>query len=161
MHQLARSGRFGAVLLLLPCGLLAGCKGSSQGTVSGTVSYKGQPVKGGTVSIIPSKGGALTSPIKEDGSYTISKVPVGPAKIAVETASMRPPPKGAKARGPYAKMPKDAIPPGVDPSKVPGAQHHNDASRYVPIPPQYSDPQKSGLSYDVARGNQQHPIDLQ
>jgi hypothetical protein len=152
----ARFWRYAASFLVLPCGLLlAGC-GGSQGTVSGKVSYKGQPLKGGTVSIIPKAGGVVSAPIKEDGSYTISHVPPGPARVTVETRSLRPMPKRAMP-GPYAKMPKDAIPEGV---KVPGVTSQGDPNRYVAIPDQYADPEKSGLSLDVQRGSQPHDIDL-
>jgi len=157
MRIQASFGRFLAGLLFLPCGLmLAGCGGGSSGTVSGKVSYKGQPLKGGTVAIIPKAGGVVSSPIQEDGSYSISKVPPGSARITVETKTLRPTPKGA-VKGPYAKMPKDAVPEGLN---VPGVTGQGDPKRYVAIPDQYSDPEKSGLSMDVQRGAQPHDIDL-
>lgn len=34
------------------------------------------------------------------------------------------------------------------------------AKRYVPIPPQYGDPDKTKLSYEVKSGKQEHDIDL-
>jgi hypothetical protein len=137
-------------ILFLPCGLLAGC-GGSKGTVSGKVSYKDQPLKGGNVSIISKSGGVMSSPIEEDGSYKISKVPPGPATITVETKSLRPVSQKALP-GPYAKAPKDALPPNLT--------SQGDAKRYVPIPEQYADPEKSGLSLDVKSGSQTHNIDL-
>jgi hypothetical protein len=144
--------RFGAGLLLLSCGLvLAGC-GGGQGTIAGKVTYQGKPLKGGNVAIISkSGGGAHNSAIEEDGSYSVSKVPPGPAMITVETASLRPAPKG-NAPGPYAKMPKDMAPPG------PNSQA--DPKRYVPIPDQYANPDSSGLTLDVKGGSQTHNIDL-
>lgn len=150
MHKRVRSWRIGAGVLLLSCGLLAGC-GGSKGTVSGKVSYKGQPLKGGNVSIVSKAGGALNSTIGEDGTYKISQVPLGPATITVETRSLRPVSQKSMP-GPYAKAPKDALPPGLDSS--------GDAKHYVPIPEQYADPEKSGLSLDVKSGSQPHDIDL-
>lgn len=147
----ARFWRLWAGLLLLPFGLMLGCGGSSKGTVSGKVLYKGQPLKGGNVAILSKAGGGnLTSSIQEDGSYSISKVPRGPAVITVETRSIRPVPQKALP-GPYARASKDTLPPGL----VVG-----DAARYVPIPEQYADPEKSGLSLDVKGGPQPHDIDL-
>jgi hypothetical protein len=132
-HQ-ARFRRVGAGLLFLLWGLmLAGCGGRSQGTVSGKVSYK---------------------TIQEDGSYTVPKVPTSPATITVETKSIRPIPKSALP-GPYAKMPKDLAPEGYNP---PGSA--GDAKRYVPIPDQYADHERSGLSLDVTSDPQTHNIDL-
>lgn len=156
MGKPARSGHLQRSSLFLLCGplLLAGC-GGSQGTVSGKVLYLGKPLPAGNVTFIPEKGGALTAEIKEDGSYTISKVPIGPAKITVETQSVRPPAQGGFAP---PMPPKDAIPSGVDPSKLPGFQ--GQAKKYVQIPEPYSDPQKSGLSHTVESGKHEHTIEL-
>ncbi len=168
MNKQASSWRLWVVLLIVPLGLLAAGCGSSQGTVSGKVSFRGQPLRGGTVSIIPQAGGAMTGEIKEDGSYTIAKVPTGPAKVAVETASIRPSAgRAGQARGPagyYAKMPKEPpsdAPSGADPTQfLPGAQKSGDAKRYVPIPEQFGDAEKSGLSLTVTGGKQPFDIDL-
>lgn len=150
MRTQARSRRLWAALWFFPFALIiAGCGGSSVGTVSGTVSYKKQLLKGGNVSIIPKAGEPRSSSIAEDGSYKISKVPIGPAKITVETKSLRPVSQKSLP-GPYARAPKDVLPQGVQ----------GDAKRYVAIPDKYADPEGSGLSLEVKRGDQTHNIDL-
>jgi hypothetical protein len=168
MNKQVCSWRLCVALLVLPLGLLvAGC-GSSHGTVSGKVSFRGQPLRGGTVSIIPQAGGALTGEIKQDGTYTIAKVPTGPAKVAVETASVRPSAMGGgQARGPagyYAKMAKEApsgTPSGADPTQfIPGGQKPSDPKKYVPIPEQFGDVEKSGVTLTVTGGKQPFDIDL-
>lgn len=152
-------------LLVFPLGLMAvGC-GSSQGTISGKVSYQGKVVPGGTVSILPGSGGALTGEIKEDGTYTIKKVPAGPAKVTVETDSVKPvssaaPPQARGAAAYYAKMPKPPEGVGKEGQTVGPALSGGDAKRYVPIPANYSDPEKSGLSLTVKGGNNPFDIDL-
>lgn len=150
MYTSVRLNRLWAGLLLLPGALmLAGCRGSSEGTISGKVSYKGQALKGGTISIVPKTGAIQSSTIAEDGGYRIAKVPVGPAQIAVETESLRP--KDQKSLpGPYANAPKDALPQGL----------MGDTKHYVPIPKQYADAEKSGLTLDVKSGKNDHNIDL-
>src|SRR5579875_1258947 len=94
-------------LLLLPLSVLAvGC--SSEGTVSGTVSHKGEPLKGGTITFYPEKGtGNYQSGIGKDGTYSVSKLPPGPAKISVNLAVWAGPPSeifkrrgGGVAKGP-------------------------------------------------------------
>lgn len=139
------------VLLLALGGMLSGCGGSSTGTVSGKVTFKGQPLKGGNVSIIPKAGGVLKTTIGEDGSYSISKVPVGSAKAAVDTSSLRPIPQKSLP-GPYANAPKEALPSNL--------QSGGDPSRYTPIPEMYADPEKSGLTLDVKSGKNDYPIEL-
>src|SRR5437660_444840 len=98
------------VLFLLS--LMAGC--SSPGTITGKVKYQGRPLTGGTVLFASTQGrGSQTARIGEDGSYTIEKMPPGPAKIAVETASAQPP-AGIAVPPPNMQPPKGvALPPGA------------------------------------------------
>lgn len=132
----------------------AGCSRST-GTVSGKVYYKNTPLKGGNVTFLaPDKKISKVAEIKEDGSYEIDKMPAGEAAIAVDTSTMKPP----ATRTPV----KNAPPKGKQPP--PGytmANFGDKAKRYVPIPPQYASPEKSGLIYTVQGGKQAHDINLQ
>ena len=59
---------------------IAGCSpsGPAVGEVSGKVTFKGQPVKEGTVTFLnPNEGGAGESPIDANGNYTIPQLVVG------------------------------------------------------------------------------------
>jgi hypothetical protein len=149
----------------------AGCQ--SYGDVTGKVTYKGQPLKGGSVTFTTPGKGSVSAPIGEDGSYTASHVPAGDAKIAVETKSVGPPAPTSvggmaigSGRGPMVKgppkmtapkdsdLPKDAhAPMSTAPPKV-------DYKRYVKIPEQFGDPEQSGLTLKVTGGPQTHNIDL-
>ncbi len=102
------------------------------GTVVGTVTYKGQPVPSGRVSIMSEDGVVCTGVIRSDGRYTVYRVPPGPVKIAV--ATYPPPPPGP--------VPIPALP-------------------YVAIPPRYRDFNRSGLARVVTRGGQRQNLDLQ
>jgi hypothetical protein len=154
MHAQARIRRLGAVLLILTGGLtLVGCGRSSQATVTGKVTYKGQPLKGGSISLISDAGGVVKSTIEEDGSYKITKAPLGSAKVTVDTKGLRPVNQKA-VKGPYANA---KAPPEVLPKSAKGG----DASHYVAIPPRYADPEKSGLSVEVKKGKNEQNIDLQ
>jgi hypothetical protein len=154
-----------------PAGLLAlaallgaaGC--TSYGEVSGKVTYKGKSLKGGSITFtIPGKG-SVAAQIAEDGSYTVAQVPAGEARIAVETKSVGPP---AKAPGPMAFMrgppkmtpPKESDLPKDAHAPMSTAPPKADLKRYVPIPDQYGDPEKSGLTFKVTGGAQTHDIDL-
>jgi hypothetical protein len=137
----------------------AGC--SRTGKVSGKVTYKGQTLKAGTVQFFPEgKGGDYSSPIKEDGSYSISKIPPGPAKIAVVSSTTNPlagmPPM---ARGPGAKGMKQAEE-QMKKSKEGGGTGASpfEAKQGVSVPAMYGDPEKSGLKVDVTSGSQ--PFDI-
>jgi hypothetical protein len=95
------------------------------------------------------KGGtnAYTSPISEDGTYNMPKVPVGSVIITVETFR----PLTVKMMGGMSgEKPKP-----VDTSQIPGT------ARYVEIPRKYADKLQSGLSYEVQKGPQTKDLDLQ
>jgi hypothetical protein len=79
--------------LLLPLILLtAGCNSQPAmkegcATLSGIVMYKGQPLPGGTISVISKQNEMLSGAavIKPDGSFTIQYAPIGDAVVTVET----------------------------------------------------------------------------
>ena len=65
---------------------VAGCgpSGPPVGEVSGKVTFKGQPVKEGTVTFMnPTEGGAGESPIAADGGYAIPELVVGEYIVVV------------------------------------------------------------------------------
>lgn len=164
MNKRAAFWRLGMGLFVLPLALIAvGC-GSGQGTVSGKVSYQGKDVPGGTVFILPSKGGSVSGAIKEDGTYSIAKVPSGPAKVTVETESVKPASAApAQARGDasfYSKMPKPPADLAKGDVTIGPSLSRGDAKRYVPIPAKYNDPDQSGLSLTVKGGKNSFDIDL-
>jgi len=125
------------------------------GSISGKVTFKGQPLKGGHVTFVHSKG-ATVSEIKEDGSYSVAGVPSGTAKIAVETESLNP---AKMARIPRNTPPKGANSPNATANAPPDPKEM--AKHFVAIPERYSDADKSGLTYEVKGGSQDYTIPLQ
>jgi hypothetical protein len=102
------------------------------GTVVGKVTFKGQPVPAGKVTILSADGAVCTGDIRPDGRYAVYRVPPGAVRIAVATY---PPP-----------------PPG--PVPVPSA-------KYVPLPARYRDFATSALARVVTPGGQRQDLDLQ
>jgi hypothetical protein len=105
-----------------------GCSG--QGDISGVVTYKGKPLAGGTIAFYIEDKAVFSNGIDLDGSYTVTNVPTGTAKIAVMT---------------------------ILPIAIPGAPK---PAAYTPIPARYNDREKSGLTYQVRSGSQTHNLDL-
>ena len=63
---------------------LAGC-GDGLLTVSGEVTYEGQPVGTGSVTLTPADGkGPIVGGEIRDGKYTVTKVPPGPKIVKIE-----------------------------------------------------------------------------
>jgi hypothetical protein len=157
--------RRGWVLLLL-VGLAAGC--GSTGTISGTVTYKGKPLKAGTVSFMTTEGGHVASgEIKEDGTYTVSRVPAGPAKVTVKSVEVFTPPGGGMMGGrsgggaprgaPAGAAENVKPPPGVDMS---GFNPNSSNDKAMKVPDKYKDFAKTPLTCDVKSGNQPYDIQL-
>jgi hypothetical protein len=142
-------GRLAALLALgLAVQALLGC-GQPAGSVSGKVTLKGQPMAGGTVTFLGADDRGASSPIEPDGTYTVSRVAVGVARIAVSPPASGPAlPKGVKMDP--GKM---GAPAGAAPADPPGGKK-------VFIAEQYQDPTKSGLTYEVKAGRQDYNIDL-
>ena len=122
-------------VFFVTAGLIAGCGGTPEGDVSGTVIYDGKPIEQGSISFIPADGnGPSAGGGIKDGKYSASKVPVGMAKIKIT---------GAKVTS-KKKM-------------------YDDSSDWVTtsseiLPAKYND--KTELLYDVRPGSQQKDFDL-
>ena len=90
------------------CVLVLGGCGASTGDLTGQVLFKGQPLHGGTVTVlapdqIPRQGG-----IGEGGLYDIKDIPVGESKILVVGVDSLPDPSWPKeSQGPQGKDGKD------------------------------------------------------
>lgn len=146
-------------------GLAIGC-GKKEGTVSGKVYYKGQVLKAGTVRFFPEgKGGGVGADIKEDGSYSISKVPPGPAKISIETANPDPPMPmmggpGGRGGGMAMEGMKKQKEKMQSEKKGEGPTPASRSVEKVKLPEKYSDPEQSGLKVEVTGGKQNHDVKI-
>jgi len=141
------SGVWVGLLVLVALPWISGCRSQPTGTVTGKVSYQNAPVKGGSVVFAGSNGQSVIADIKEDGTYTAEKVPVGQAKIAVQTKSL----------GVVASMPKGSMPA----DKPSGRMSPEEAKRrYVAIPANFETAETSGLTYTVVGGSQEHDLPL-
>jgi hypothetical protein len=69
---------------------MTGC-GAGVGDVTGTVNYKGTPLKAGNITLVSEESGpSFSGNINEDGTFTITKVRGGKYKVCVETESLKP-----------------------------------------------------------------------
>ena len=99
-------------------GLLAGCGGEAdelpRQAVSGTVDFKGEPLKSGMIQFVPAEPGAATAggAAVTDGKYSIAQAEgLVPGKYQVNITSAAP----AAAAQPQGVMPGDAPPPPKEP----------------------------------------------
>lgn len=131
--------RFAKPAFLCLALIAMGC-GTKASNVSGKVTYKGQALTAGTVTLIPSDGVVRTGTIGTDGSYKIENVPAGAVKIGVTTPAARgnKPPPGGRGETPAPAAPAPAA----------GA---------VSVPENYRDAATSGLTGEVKAGE---PLDI-
>ncbi len=135
--------RFAGLGLILV--MATGCSAPS-GDLSGSVSFKGQPLPSGRISFLCDGGEkpVLTSDIK-DGKYAIQKAPGGSAKVIVQTF------KQTTVRVP--NQPGNLAPIGDEQPKPSGG-------KYVAIPERYSKDATSGLSVTIKGGAQTENFEL-
>lgn len=157
--QWLQSGRlltsFGFGLLAM----LAGCSHSGarsdMGLIEGKVSFQNKLLPGGTIHFFQEQEKVGSFMIRGDGSYA-AEVPLGPAKVAVETVSVK-----YQDREVILKVMKEH---GfdVDPKqrKPESPAFTGLKQAYVEIPEHYSDPEKSGLEHKVVHGRQTRDFDL-
>ena len=118
----------GCLCLLIATSTLQGCSSSEdpQGEISGSVTYKGQPLTTGDINFYQrSTGEAASIPIDETGHFALAT----PLKTGTYTISFTPP------------EPKQ-LPPGSPPQKA----------DEFPVPKKYFDIANSDLTQEVIEG---------
>src|SRR5580765_8347832 len=99
-----------------------GC-GPAAADVSGTVTYKGKPVRSGTVMLLGESGTPLYADLNDAGAFTFSAVPVGKVRMTVSSPD---PARATMNRGDTQAKSKGTPDP-----------------RWFPLHPKFSDPDKS------------------
>lgn len=171
--------RLRIVSLVGLCTVVVGCaKSPYSSSVSGKITYKGQPVKAGMVYFIFDVGGQYESPLKTDGSYEFIDIPTGQVKVLVDNAAFDPDQKspvyGAQSKAmasgysqSYDQYNK-TVGGGEGAHKKEGgdlAGLSKDAKAelaklFVKIPKRYANAKTTSLTYTVEKGSQTKDFDL-
>ncbi|MGL4550707.1 MAG: hypothetical protein ACRC33_05930 [Gemmataceae bacterium] len=116
--------------------LASGC-GPGTGTAAGKVTYQGKPVVYGSVTLHAADGSMHQIGLNTDGTYRLDRVPVGVAKVGVSSPNPAP---SARSRG------------GDGDSRVPAGPPPPPPGAWFPLPAQYAEPAKSGVTLQVGSG---------
>ena len=127
------------VFVVLVAASFAGCAKPTTAPVAGKVRYKSDNLLSGMIVFQSEDGRIGRSNIQADGSYSIPDAPIGNVKITVQT--FQPPPQV------------------VPPDKIHSVSV--ELHRYIKIPEDYADFERSGLRYTVQLGKQTHDVDLE
>ena len=144
-HRSAPSACLGYLVLVLT--IVVGCS-DPIGSITGVVTYDGKPLPQGRITFLCEGGKrpAVSTGITA-GRYAVSALPVGHARVMVETF---PPPFASAQPSAPGGLPTLAVP---DDSSSPGP--------YVRIPERYKRPDAAGLGTDIRPGHQTHDIGLE
>lgn len=165
--------RVNGFCLLVAAMSVVGCDSSvNPCKLSGKVTYKDQPVSGGTITLVLADGNTFPINILADGSYVFPNLPEGSGTVIIETESINPEKKqeyrGAAGGGPASMYGgksgaggaggkyKGQAPAG---SPVPEGAKGN-SPIYVKIPAKYSDKTKSGLAVTLKKGDNKQDFAL-
>ena len=145
--------------------LAGGCSGDKKTKISGKITYKNEPLKGGTVYLYDDAGASYSSPIQNDGAYLVTDIMPGSYSMTVETETANPDNKGtgpsevksgankgmvgkqAKMNDEYSKQ--MGMSPGSEGSPTSRAEL---LKRYVKIPAKYGVKSTSNLKVEVLTG---------
>jgi hypothetical protein len=135
--------------------LVAGCGSSTN--VTGKVTYKGNPVSTGSITLVASNGTVYSGVLGTDGTFSIPDVPTGDVQVAVVGANpatgTKPPPAGRSAGGGGGGPTPGVGRGGPAPGGVETAPSETPPVATGPVlPPEYGDPRTSGLTAKIKAG---------
>jgi hypothetical protein len=143
------------VLLALSLAGLPGCSQSTEGIVSGKVTFNGTPVAGAHLTLYPVDGGTAAATINTspEGTFTGVKVPPGEYKVTAESMHQGSPlpafMKSGKTPSPQERF------------NLPEEQKKMFAGANVTIPAKYADPKQTILTWTIQIGkNDSRDFDL-
>jgi hypothetical protein len=128
------------------------------GQIQGTITFKSQPLSGGTIHFFQDQEKVGSFMIRGDGTYA-AEIPLGTVKAAIETVTVKY--QDRAGREAVLKIMKENgfdVDPDQRNPKSPAFTGGD--VKYVDIPEQYRDPEKSGLECKVVRGQQTCNFDL-
>jgi hypothetical protein len=139
---------------------LVGCsRSSSQASVKGIITCKGEPVPAGEVYFVFEQGGRYGAALRSDGSYQFIDVPTGAVKVLVLARTLNsrqqgPPraPKGKQYDGEMRKRLREY--------DGPAGKGEPPGGKSIEIPKKYASEKTSPLTFTVERGSQTRNFDL-
>jgi hypothetical protein len=144
-------------VVLLPTG--CGPDFKARGVVRGKVTAGQKSLTTGTVMFYGKNGITASAAIDPDGNYEMNDAPVGECKVTVTvTALPNDPMVRARLKSGSMQFPEGPKDPTKSSPDLPSAPRV--PKEVVPIDIKYSNPETSGLSFTVQKGDQTYNIGL-
>lgn len=146
------------VLVSISIVLLMGCtsKRSTNGSISGKLTYNGKPVNGALLRLIPAskEGEEVRIPVTQEGTYSSTGVPAGDYKVVIQGTQL--PPDVEKT---MKQMPKGMDPAKAEEMKQKFQQSHQEVPT-IPFPNKYKKADTTDLKWTITQGKQELNLDL-
>ncbi len=135
----------------------AGC-GKSTGSLTGTVTYKGNPVTGGLMLFVDAQGKSFPGSLNPAGNYNCPDLPPGDYIVTINTSLMKPVDPGQSTKEMIAKQGQDQsqtkLPESMTKDLAKVKEMGSKTGQYVAIPDKYANAKTSGLTVKVEAGSQ-------
>jgi hypothetical protein len=149
-----KSSRLLPIILILFGACVLGCTKNAAAPcrVSGSLSYKGTPIKAGSMSFVTPDGTSYSAQISTDGTYTATDLPAGEMVVIVNTEGVNPANTAPKGKDAQRRM---------NAQQQPAANVEKPQVHYVKVPEKYRNAKTSPLTVTLKPGRQVHNIDLE
>jgi hypothetical protein len=173
MQMLNRIGLFlGLAVAVVGCS-----RPGASSRVTGTVTYKGQPVKAGQIMLAYEQGGKYEAALQSDGRFQFIDLPVGTVKVFIDNRAydpdQRPPSYSQQGKKIASGMSKGyseydrkvgggekAGSKGDDGVALSKGKREELSKVYVKLPKQYTTEKTTPLTFTVESGRQTKDFDL-
>lgn len=132
--------------------LLVGCgKSNPNGSLSGTIHYKGKPVNGALLQLHPVSGkGVVNVPVTQEGTFSKTEIPPGEYKIVVQGSE---PPKDMEK---MIEPPKGMDRAKADEMKQKYQQAHGQEAPTIAFPNKYKKVDTTDLKCTITQGKKEN-----
>jgi len=165
---MTRNRIISAVALVFSVAFLGCGGGSNSGNaarVSGSLTYNGQPVKGGVMCFHDSQGVVFPAALSPDGTYSANDIGTGEMVVTVDTEALNPAKTGSNVpKGPLADARMAASQAtqkrGDGPAGGNAPAPDTSAGHYTKIPAKYANAKTSTYTVNLKPGRQVINIEL-
>jgi hypothetical protein len=137
---------------------LCGCA-SPRGRLHGTVRHQGKPLTGATIIFLASDNQTYPVRLAPDGTYQVASLPQGHIRVSIQVDEPRIPPRAAPAPGKAEDTLAAAREKDDDAAKQ-GRKPSATATEAPNLLARYTDPNQSGLEFDLTGADQDYSPDL-
>lgn len=136
-----------------------GCGDVPRGRLHGTVKLRGKPLSHATVIFLAKDNKTHLAKLKPDGTFDVSGVALGPVKVSIQADL-----PAVNAKGPPGTRTPSSQAKGVTDEKASKAATTPPRTEKlepgVNLPSQYTDPEQSGLAFELNSADQEWSVDL-